>query len=260
MDINDIDLDSNEPLGNKNKNYRNIFIGIIILVILGLIFFSVDLDRNKKFDNEIDNYEEQKKYEEEMEELQDLECKNVEVTDSFITINNELGLVLKNNNPKEITEYKIEVVFYDENRKPIEIIRTNEEIIYPNELTYITLRDMPKKYEDFDVLISKDYYKQQTFSRKEDVSIKEIYEDKYSKKIEVKNNSDKNIDKVELNQIFYDKNNKIIAIRSMNTYDLKKNKTEIETAYKHLYSSKDNEEIDYDRIEIILKAAYDQKY
>lgn len=260
MNINDVDLDSDKPTGNKNNNFRNVFIGAVILILLSIIFYSAEVKEKLRETENVKTFEEEQKELEELKEIQDLECKNIEVVDSFKTIGNAFGLVLKNNNENEVNEILIEVIFYDENRKPIEIISGREEILYPNENTYLTISNMPTKFEEYDVLISKDFYKKRFISRRDDVSIKEVAEDKYSKKIEVKNNSKSDIDKIELIQLFYNENDRIISMKNINTYNLKGNKTEIETAYKDLYSSKGNEKIDYDRMEIILKAAYDNNY
>lgn len=248
--------DSNLSKGNK---WLTIFL-IIALIGLSLLYFGesyyndfFEQTNDKYYDEQVESYLEQEEVSKDKFEEQ---RKNIAIKETFLNVNKELIAVLTNDNPEEITDLLVEVIFYDGENKPIEIDSSVISIIEKNSKCYIKFFETPKEFERYEFLISKEYYWYDNMEYVTDqVSYELEQEDGYTNLV-VKNNYSKEITEINMQIVYYDENNTVMDIEDIYIGNLKKNKTKTEELYLTIWDNDTYEPIEYDRYEVNLLGAY----
>lgn len=289
--LNEIDeLDDNEePFKVKNEkisSHEKIFtIIIILIIIIALIVlylfykgtYIVSNKTNKQddfssildnlYNDSIDEYDDEfyddhnneeyfDHYKEATEKFE-TQKNNLTITSQTLDIDGKLIITLHNGNQEIIYDFLVEVIFYDGDNKPIKIDGIPINAIEANSDYYILFENTPKEYTRCDFLITKDYNNNIYISHKNDItfSVQENVNSKYGKNvIEItgKNNSDDTIEEINFAILFYDENNKIIALKNIYESEIKKQKNFKIDTENAFYSSETYENIPYNRYEVIL--------
>lgn len=273
-EINSLDEDSDFIIKSNKKgiNVGTIFLIILIIILIAGVYlystkdkrlaqealtdFGKYLSENPDyFYNEDLDYEVISEDEDNFEE----ESKNLKIIKEFQDVNKNLGIILNNQNKNTVTGILVQVIFYNNENKPIKINDYVINILEPNLDYYIIFNETPENFERYEFLITKEY---------EDPSIKSLknsitydVKDKNGNEIVItgENSSSETIKELEFFLIYYDENNNILGVDTIYEYDIdKNNKFKIES-YKGMYD--DNyEEINYERYEVVLASAYTYEY
>lgn len=273
-EINSLDEDSDFIIKSNKKgiNVGTIFLIILIIILIAGVYlystkdkrlaqealtdFGKYLSENPDyFYNEDLDYEVISENEDNFEE----ESKNLKIIKEFQDVNKNLGIILNNQNENTVTGILVQVIFYNNENKPIKINDYVINILEPNLDYYIIFNETPENFERYEFLITKEY---------EDPSIKSLknsitydVKDKNENEIVItgENSSSETIKELEFFLIYYDENNNILGVDTIYEYDIdKNNKFKIES-YKGMYD--DNyEEINYERYEVVLASAYTYEY
>lgn len=273
-EINSLDEDSDFIIKSNKKgiNVGTIFLIILIIILIAGVYlystkdkrlaqealtdFGKYLSENPDyFYNEDLDYEVISENEDNFEE----ESKNLKIIKEFQDVNKNLGIILNNQNENTVTGILVQVIFYNNENKPIKINDYVINILEPNLDYYIIFNENPENFERYEFLITKEY---------EDPSIKSLknsitydVKDKNENEIVItgENSSSETIKELEFFLIYYDENNNILGVDTIYEYDIdKNNKFKIES-YKGMYD--DNyEEINYERYEVVLASAYTYEY
>lgn len=181
---------------------------------------------------------------------------NIIVSKTILNTDKNLILCLNNQNKSTIPNVYIYVVFYDGENNIIGIDYTTIEILMGEAERYITFTKTPENFERVDTFITKEYFGDSTNTILNDKISYEIKENKedYTVDIEVKNNSDREIDIAEFSIIYYDVDGNILDVENKYSFDIKKNRTDTISLYG-IWNYETGEEIKYDHYEIILNSA-----
>lgn len=225
---------------NKRVKYILIGVGIIILIILIVPYFSINNSKSDKEDP-MDKY-----YWDNREKVNLEMGKYVESKDYVLEDGNILVEVTNNNDYG--ANAKIYIEFFDENNESITMMdeyishigsaKKSYEVINIGE----ELRNLYKTYKIKVVLsydsIHKSYYD----------NIKFISLDEKKGILKFKNNSNKKIDSIEWGILFYNEDNEIVGYETEYISNVKANKTVSESTYLP--------NITHSKIDVVLLQAY----
>lgn len=272
-----------EAIKNKNPLVENfVFFGTILAVVLGVLYLyntkdnsgelkKVEIYKNEDSVKEIINddkelYQIDEKYNIDYEnydtdyniaEKAFVEQKqNIEVSKNIININKELVLCIKNNNKTSIPNVYVYVVFYDGENTIVGIENSMIEVLVGESERYITFFKNPKDYERIETFITKEYFGDSIGTILNDKISYELNDDENGKleKIEIKNNSDKKVDIVEVTIIYYGTDDNILSVENKSCYDIKKNKKGVINVYG-IWDDTTGEYMNYDHYEIQIDSA-----
>ena len=277
--LNEIEELDDEPIGNLNKKkkffYQNKLLTIVIIVIIIFIAYSfymaytgnfiykdgnyeLSLETNEEYYESYDNIIMQDKVildEAAEDEQLKLINSNLIVTNTFINMNDNIIVTLKNQNNRVVSNIDFYMIFYDAENKPIKIEEEYIIMIDSNDEHYIKISNLPEVFERFECLAYVDIISDRHISMKDKVSF-ETSEKDGKLIITGKNNSDKKIENMEFAVIFYNENNHILDVKYVSEFELRKNKKfELDT-YLNIYTSESYEEKNYTRYEVKLLDAY----
>ena len=150
--------------------------------------------------------------------------KNIEVK-AEQTETKKLCVFLKNNNTFVIDDLKLEVVFYDDNDKPIDTDSDGHDMILPG-ATVVSQIEAPTKYKRFETNVTVELGINSNYEN-HSKNIKLEYNTSDDGAIaQVTNNDSVKIDEVELKAVFYKKNKIVDVSFDEDIYDLRPGKTE----------------------------------
>ncbi len=110
--------------------------------------------------------------------------------------------------------------------------------------------DTPENYARHEYLITKDSYGFENTSYSNSVTF-EVQEKEDGKvKIIGKNNSDTKIQEIKFFVLYYNENNEIISVKTVDSYDVKKNKEFKIDLNNNLYKEEDYSEVPFARYEV----------
>lgn len=273
--------DTEEVIKEKASLHEKIFtivIIVIIIIALTMLYFSYKgnyIVTNKKSKSEdyssyLENvvYDENTAGENSNEELDyevlkqqqiqkfEEQKAGLNITTQISDINKKLIAVLHNSNQENISDVQVQVIFYDAENKPIQIAENFISLIEVNMDYYMLFDKTPENYARYDFLITKELYNTEYTSYSGNITY-EIQEKEDSKiKIVGKNNSDKKIEEINFFVIYYNENNEIISIKTVNTFDVKKNKEFKIDFYNSIYNDKDYSEVPFARYEVKPASIY----
>lgn len=267
--------DTEEVVKEKNSLHEKIFTAIIILIIIGaltMLYFSytgkyIVTNKENKSEN-ISSYLENIVYEENIEDENNVEEIDYEVlkqqqiekfeeqknglnfTVQTNDINKKLLAVLHNSNQENISNIKVQVIFYDVENKPVKIDENPINIIEANMDYYMVFNDTPDNYARYDFLITKEDHNFDYTSYSNSITYE--VQERENGKVEIigKNNSDTKIQELNFFVIYYNENNEIISVKIVNDYDVKKNKEFKIDFYNSLYKDGDYSDIPFARYEV----------
>lgn len=223
-----------------------LYSGIIFLVIFILnfeeIFYEWNYDDNYEYEELYDieydldengylDYKEQHIYE--LDKATDYE-KNYMLKELFIDREHKrIYFELENNNSNNVQYARLNVAFYDENEKLIEVKEKYIDVI-DKDKKVIEYVDYNKSFYKYDAVITVDTYLLEEKNSDNEVDVEIISNGFGIDESEIlyilKNNSEEDV-YGDIFVIFYDKNNNIIYIDVNYTYELKPGKTEKFEAY-----------------------------
>lgn len=272
--------DAENPLKDNVTSHEKIFTIIIILIIivaLVMLYFaytgnyiaSGKKDKQEDVSSYLENqtyynfvtedYTEEIDYaliEEQQKQKFEEQKLNLAITSQMLDVNNKLIAIMHNNNQEYVSNFKVQVIFYDAENKPIKIDECYINIIEANKDYYMCFEDTPTAYQRCDFLITKDAYCVEYISNTNDVSYE--VEEKEDGKIKIlgKSNSENKLMGVEFFIIYYGENDQIISVKTIEGFEFKKNKEFRIEAYNTLFNEVDYTEIPYSRYEVVLSGAY----
>ncbi len=220
----------------KPNRKRDIIIVIfaILLVILifqynNIRFFILDLSNKYSEDYLYADDSDEYNYENANKRLEDFEL-------SVLKLENENGgLILKNKSQKAYSDLKLNVIFYDGDRKPIAVDTTHINCILPDKEWIGQLYNFPKEYETYDFLVTASNYDlTETLKQFNSVEINQVFDDSTNMSVRFKNNYGKKIDSATAAAIYYDQNGNACNIEYFTVFDLRANKTKDEESYEYL--------------------------
>lgn len=267
----------------KNPVVENlIFFGIIIVVVFGVVYlyntkdnsgrlekidvseydesskeiinddketYQIDEDYNIDYDDYDTDYDKAEKTFAEQKQ-------NIEVSKNIININKELILCIKNNNKASIPNVYIYVVFYDGENNIVGVESTTIEVLIGEAERYITFLKTPKTYERAETFITKEYFGDSIGTILNDKITYKVSEDENGnlEEIELKNNSDQEIDIVEVSVIYYGADGNILEVDNNYCFDMKKNRTDKINIYG-VWDDTTGEYVEYDHYEVKINHA-----
>lgn len=256
-----LEIDSLEDERNSskkttnNKNKFGLIIFLIILIGLSSLYFG-----NYNYENNYENADEE--FESYIEKETDNRNKfesqkaNIVIQDVFFSKNKELIVAILNGNNEPITDLKLEVIFYDDENKPIEIDSATLGILEKDTEAYLKFIETPEKFERYEFLISKDYYWYKNLEYVSDKISYETVENAEYTSLVVKNNYSKTISEIDFQIVYYDKNDNVIDVETVYVNEIKRNRTEKRELYLGIWDSNTFEEMNYRNYEIKLLGAY----
>lgn len=272
-----------EAIKSKNPLVENlVFLGTILVVVLGVLYLyntkdnsgklkKVEIYKNEDSVKEIINddkelYQIDEKYNIDYENYDTdyniaekafaEQKQNIEVSKNIININKELVLCIKNNNKTSIPNVYVYAVFYDGENTIVGIENSMIEVLVGESERYITFFKNPKDYERVETFITKEYFGDSIGTILNDKISYELNDDENGKleKIEIKNNSDKKVDIVEVTIIYYGTDDNILSVENKSCYDIKKNKKGVINVYG-IWDDAIGEYMNYDHYEIQIDSA-----
>lgn len=272
-----------EAIKSKNPLVENlVFLGTILVVVLGVLYLyntkdnsgklkKVGIYKNEDSVKEIINddkelYQIDEKYNIDYENYDTdyniaekafaEQKQNIEVSKNIININKELVLCIKNNNKTSIPNVYVYAVFYDGENTIVGIENSMIEVLVGESERYITFFKNPKDYERVETFITKEYFGDSIGTILNDKISYELNDDENGKleKIEIKNNSDKKVDIVEVTIIYYGTDDNILSVENKSCYDIKKNKKGVINVYG-IWDDAIGEYMNYDHYEIQIDSA-----
>lgn len=251
--VNNQNLNNNMMMNNQvNNNQQNrkliyIIIGgvLLLIVIIVIVVFVIIGNKSNNSNNEYLN--------DLIEEKQEEEKENAKLSENISykeekTSKNKIVLFLKNNN-SVVTDTDIEIEFYDANGK---LLKSEEErvngFITSGEVV-VEFYDTPENYSSHKIFIDAKKTNYKNYNDKLSVNNNETEEDIV---VQVKNNSDKTVEDIEIAIVFY-KNNKILDVDTDFDMDIKSGRSANFEFSKPYTSSYDL--ADYDNYEIYVNRA-----
>ena len=270
----------------KNPVVENlIFFGIIIAVVFGVVYLYNTKDNSSRlervdiaeydekvqdtFEDDKTTYQFNEDYKIDSNDYENYDTdyaraektfaeqkENIEISKNIITVNKELILCIKNNNNTSIPNVYVYAVFYDGENRIVGVESTTIEALIGKQERYIKFLETPENYERVEPFITKEYfgYSVGTILNNE-INYKANEDEKGNlEEIEIKNNSNQEIDIVEICIIYYGADNNILDVDKNYCFDLKKNKTDKISVYG-IWNDITGEYIEYDHYEIKIDHA-----
>ena len=248
-----------QPASNNKKPL--IIVGIAVAVVVIAVVFILVLGKKDEdktvnsYDDYLKQQEKEEKEQKEKEQKEEAELNKNQTIKDYV-LNDGSILIEFNNNNNIVVDGEFKVDFYDENGT---LIDTKDTVVRG-------VRAKTKNYALLNIYSDKkeyDKYKINTKVKKSYIS--KIYNDKIEiisqNKVDgslvgqIKNNHTEKIDHIELLGIYYDSNNKIIAVSEESLFDVDAGET---TSFKmYIPTGDDYKTINYNKVEIIVRIAYD---
>ena len=245
-----------------NKLARNIILFVFFgIPILQAIFVVVIAVITGIFGEVTEVFEDFEILEEDSSYYSDYENENEFIVSDFETeknniivsaeslANNKMIIKTENKNTNIISNVRVQIIFYDAENKPVAISKKNIDALFPNVVNIQEVYDAPESFARYDFLITKPYDTQRPIINYEDIKVELLSESTSNINLQVTNNTNKEIDSVEIVVIYYNGEN-IIDYDTRSVYDLKSGKSEEESIYRY---STDSE---YDRVEYFVNDVY----
>lgn len=257
-----------EELLNKNSSYKSysqnydaiktkksinptVILSIVLIVIWVMAepFLTVidEFSKINSFFNSEPEYSDTEIFKENTETLFKDYKNNILINATTIE-DNSIILDVQNNNIYTFNNIKIQTIFYDINNKPIQILENDIDTLFGNGRHVCNINDVPENYAKFEFLITQPYIPDRININKEDITMNWYKNAENDFEIEISNNSEYEIDSIELVAIYYTNGN-IVNININNIYDIKEGKTITDHMYNLNYG-------EYDVVELIINDVY----
>lgn len=232
--INDNNFDELTNDYEKKRKRKNGFLILLLIIILILIFDKFYNEMNYEYSDFGDDSEYQEyleKYSEEFDSYseykENVQNEEFKLSKENIKINgyeneNELICEVFNGNEENITDLRLYVIYYDNEKRPVAIEEEHIDLIYGENNFYCEF-DINQDSLTHEFLLVKDYDSDMTVINRQDMKIAaNKNEDEII--VNVKNNSNIKIDTLQTCLICYDIEGKICDIETRYIFDLKAGK------------------------------------
>ena len=183
---------------------------------------------------------------------------NIIISKQLVNINKELILGIENKNEENLHDLDIYIVFYDGENKICKISRDIIKLLNSNSTAFIKIYETPTTFERYEVFITKEYFNENDIILNKDVQYSHCKENGKIK-VSVQNNSSKKIDRLQFTVIYFDENDNILDIETIQEYDLKKNKT-VDILSWGIINKLNYDKVEYAKYEVIFDYALNYNY
>lgn len=232
--------DNSEVIKKSNKEKIIVNLMLIAIVVIMIVAFlyemlienqhnEISAEEEQKYEEYYENYsDEYDSYYEYEESIKEKEYKaltqNISVN-SYV-VRDKIICELFNSNDKDVNDIDIYIIYYDSEKKPVNIDNNNIYLIHAQNNSYCEFK-IKENYATYDLLLIKEYDGSKVAIPLENIELttnEDFDKDKIS--VDVKNNSDKKIDTIELCMICYDNEGEISSIETRSGFDIGVNKSE----------------------------------
>lgn len=223
--------------------------GVVIAVITGIFSGMTDVFEDLEILEEDSSY--YSDYDTESEIIvSDFETEKDNIIISAERLaNNKMIVKTENQNANMISNVRVQIIFYDAENKPVAISEKNIDVLFPNIVNIQEIYDAPESFSRYDFLVTKPYDTQRPVVNYEDITVELVSESTSNINLQVTNNTNKEIDSVEIGVIYYSGEN-VVDYDTRSVYDLKSGASEEENIYKYSTNG------EYDRIEYFVNDVY----
>ena len=262
-EIDSLDDEVDSSLNNYNHHKISgllVIILIIVLIALSLLYFG-DTNQQDFFEEKNEEYSQQQienylKQEDIARDSFKVQKDNIQISNSYLNYNKELIAIISNDNDETITDLKVEVIFYDEENKPIEIDANDISILENNSKCYVKFVETPENFERYEFLISKDYYWYDNLEYVTEQISYEINENEDYLDLVVHNNYSKDISEASFQILFYDEMDNVMDVENIYLTEIEKNETQEQEVNLFLWDNNTYDEVKFNRYEINFLGAY----
>lgn len=200
-------------------------------------------------EEEVDNYNSEEDLKQEFEEQK----KNLVITEAGMSLNNELIVCVENRNIDLLHDLWVYVVFYKAN-DIVAIDMQEIDILVANNKKYLKVEEMPKKYDRYDVFITKYGYGAFNGTILNDNVTYYSYIENELVEIEIANESSRKVNKIKFTILYYDSNKKLLDFDEVTDYSIRKNGKGEATGYG-VWDESLEKYVDYAEYEVLLEYA-----
>lgn len=179
--------------------------------------------------------------------------KNLLIAEEGTSLNKELIISLENKNAELMHELWVYTVFY-QNNNIVAIDTQDIDVIVPNNKKYLKIEEMPGAYENYEVFVTKYSYGDYNNTILNDGVGYSSYVENELVEIEIKNNSEKKINKANFTILYYDSYRNLLDIDNVSDFSIRKNGKGSATGYG-VWDESLEKYIEYDEYEVILDYA-----